>query len=339
MDFALTDFQHDLQAAARRYLDDRYPLDRVAELADTTGYDDGAWPELDRQGWLDPDLGTVELTLLAQECGRTLHPVPWWTTVAHALAVYHAAGLPLPGPTAFVDGGTGCRATRDGGTWRIDGAATGVVDATHVTGFVVAAGTPDGVALFAVDAVRCTPREGIDPLRPCADVALDRAPARLLLDPAATGTVLPGVRQRAVTLLAGEAVGVAVRALELAVPYARTREQFGRPIGAYQAVAHQLADAYADLELARSLAYRAAAVLDEDPSDAPDAVACAAYAGAPAAVHACETAIQVTGGMGVTWEYPLHRWYRRARWLHAQRADPSAALAVRLLDPVPEVTR
>jgi hypothetical protein len=179
MDFALTDFQHDLRAAARRYLDDRYPPERVGELADTTGYDDGAWPELDRQGWLDPDLGTVELTLLAEEGGRTLHPVPWWSTVAYALAVYHAAGLPLPGPTAFVDGATGCRATRDGSTWRIDGTVTEVVDAAHVTGFVVAAGTPDGVALFAVDGgIRCTPREGVDPLRRGADVALDGTPAR-----------------------------------------------------------------------------------------------------------------------------------------------------------------
>jgi hypothetical protein len=336
MDFALTDFQHDLRAAARRYLDDRYPPERVGELADTTGYDDGAWPELDRQGWLDPDLGTVELTLLAEEGGRTLHPVPWWSTVAYALAVYHAAGLPLPGPTAFVDGATGCRATRDGSTWRIDGTVTEVVDAAHVTGFVVAAGTPDGVALFAVDGgIRCTPREGVDPLRRGADVALDGTPARPLLDPAATTAVLPSLERRAVTLLAGEAVGVAARALDIAVTYARTREQFGRPVGAYQAVAHQLADAYADLELARSLAYRAAAVLDEDPAEAPDAVDCAAYACAPAAVHACETAIQVSGGMGVTWEYPLHRWYRRALWLRARRDDPLADIAERLLDPLP----
>jgi alkylation response protein AidB-like acyl-CoA dehydrogenase len=339
MDFTLTETQRELKVAARRYLSDRYPPERIAELADTTGYDADAWPELDRQGWLDPDLGPVELTLLAEESGRALHPVPWWATVALALPVYEAAGVPLPGPATFADAGTDCRAYRDGDDWRIDGVATDVVDAYAADEVVVAAGTPDGVALFGVrGGLRLAASTGIDPLRVPATLDLAGTPARLLVDPTGTGALLAAIDRRTVVLLAAEAVGVADRALEMAVAYARTRIQFGRPIGSYQAVAHQLADAYADLELARSLAYRAAVLLADPSPEASDAVDCAAYTCAPAAVGVCETAIQVTGGMGVTWEYPLHRWYRRALWLqgfHATRPDPLVAVAAQLLDPLP----
>lgn len=117
--------------------------------------------------------------------------------------------------------------------------------------------------------------------------------------------------------LALEAAGIAQRALEIAVEHAQTREQFGRPIGAYQAVAHPLADTYVESELARSLAYWAAWCVAEN--DSQSAVACAAaksYAG-DVAVAACEQAIQTLGGIGFTWEHPLHRYYKRALWIQA----------------------
>lgn len=117
--------------------------------------------------------------------------------------------------------------------------------------------------------------------------------------------------------LALEAAGISQHALNLAVEHATTREQFGRPIGAYQAVAHPLADTYVQSELARSLAYWAAWCVSE--RDSQTAVACAAaksYAG-DAAVAACERAIQTLGGIGFTWEHPLHRYYKRAMWIQA----------------------
>jgi alkylation response protein AidB-like acyl-CoA dehydrogenase len=114
-----------------------------------------------------------------------------------------------------------------------------------------------------------------------------------------------------------EAVGIARKALELGVEHARTREQFGRKIGVYQAVSHPLADTYVETELARSLAYWAAWCVAEDDEQAPVAIAAAkAYAG-DAAVAACERSIQVHGGMGFTWEHVLHRYYRRALWIQA----------------------
>lgn len=117
--------------------------------------------------------------------------------------------------------------------------------------------------------------------------------------------------------LALEAVGIGKKALELAVAYAKEREQFGRKIGVYQAVSHKLADTFVETELARSLAYWAAWCVAEDDEQAPVAVAAAkAYAG-DAAVAACERSIQVHGGMGFTWEHVLHEYYKRALWIQA----------------------
>jgi alkylation response protein AidB-like acyl-CoA dehydrogenase len=135
--------------------------------------------------------------------------------------------------------------------------------------------------------------------------------------------------------LALEAAGIAQRALELAVEHAKTREQFGRPIGVYQAVAHPLADTYVESELARSLAYWAAWCVAENDEQAPVAVASAkSYAG-DAAVAACERAIQVLGGIGFTWEHPLHTFYKRALSIQAYGGYPRelrARVAAWLLD-------
>ena len=135
--------------------------------------------------------------------------------------------------------------------------------------------------------------------------------------------------------LALEAVGIAQKALDLGVEYAKEREQFGRKIGVYQAVSHQCADTFVETELARSLAYWAAWCVAEDTDDAPIAVAAAkAYAG-DAAVAACERSIQVHGGIGFTWEHVLHTYYKRALWIQAYGGYPRtqrAEVAAYLLD-------
>jgi alkylation response protein AidB-like acyl-CoA dehydrogenase len=136
-------------------------------------------------------------------------------------------------------------------------------------------------------------------------------------------------------ILALEAVGIGKKALDLAVEHAQNREQFGRKIGVYQAVSHQLADTFVETELARSLAYWAAWCVAEDDEQAPIAVAAAkAYAG-DAAVAACERSIQVHGGIGFTWEHVLHEYYKRALWIQAYGGYPRvqrAKIAAWLLD-------
>lgn len=139
------------------------------------------------------------------------------------------------------------------------------------------------------------------------------------------GTPLAGALDvsRARTAMAAEAVGIAQRALELGVEHAKTRRQFGKPIGVYQAVSHQLADTYADTELARSLVYWAAWCVAEDDEQARVAAAAAKAFATEAAVRACERSIQVHGGTGFTWEHPLHRFYKRALWLEGFGSRPS----------------
>jgi len=136
-------------------------------------------------------------------------------------------------------------------------------------------------------------------------------------------------------ILALEAVGIGKKALDLGVEHAQVREQFGRKIGVYQAVSHQLADTFVETELARSLAYWAAWCVAEDDEQAPIAVAAAkAYAG-DAAVAACERSIQVHGGIGFTWEHVLHEYYKRALWIQAYGGYPRvqrARIAAWLLD-------
>ena len=116
-----------------------------------------------------------------------------------------------------------------------------------------------------------------------------------------------------------EAVGIASKALELALEHAKTREQFGKPIGTYQAVSHQLSNTYVETELARSLAYWAAWCVAEGDEQASTAAAAAKAYAAEAAVSACERSIQVHGGIGFTWEHPLHRYYKRAEWIQSAR--------------------
>ena len=146
---------------------------------------------------------------------------------------------------------------------------------------------------------------------------------------------IAAVRLRLLAGLAVEAVGVAQKALELAIGYVSEREQFGKKIGIYQAVSHPLADTYVETELARSLAYWAAWCVAEDDEQAPVAVASAKSFAAETAVAACERSIQVHGGIGFTWEHVLHRYYKRAQWIDAfggHAAKQRELVAAALLD-------
>jgi alkylation response protein AidB-like acyl-CoA dehydrogenase len=143
----------------------------------------------------------------------------------------------------------------------------------------------------------------------------------------------PEVRRRLLAALALEAVGIGSKANELAIEYVKEREQFGKKIGTYQAISHSLVDGYVAVELARSLAYWAAWAVAEGDEQADLAVAAAKSQAAEAAVQACERSIQAHGGIGFTWEHPLHRYYKRALWLEGalgygreQRAEIAAFL-------------
>ena len=300
MDFSFTEEQQQLKSQARSYLAERFPAERVAELADSeAGWDPSSWDELAELGWLGvsvPEeqggagLGFVEEALLLEELGRALYPGPYFSTVALA--------LPLLGEEDVADvvaGKTRWSASLDGSL---------VPDLALVDRVAV---VEDGEAR-AVDA-RGEALETTDRTR-----RLGRLEAQ-------DGTPLPGdvsrLRPRALAAAAVEAVGIGERVLEYGIEYASTREQFGRPIGVYQAVSHKLADSYVGMQLARSLAYWAAWCVSVDDAEASVAAAAAKSFAADAAVAACERSIQVLGGIGFTWEHALHRYYKRALQLQA----------------------
>jgi alkylation response protein AidB-like acyl-CoA dehydrogenase len=174
-----------------------------------------------------------------------------------------------------------------------------------VNGIVVDADKVD--AVLGADGVE--PLESIDPTRSVGRTSGGETTAS---DPS-----------RWQAALAVEAVGIAQKALELGIEHVSTRQQFGRPIGSFQAVSHQLSDTYRDVELARSLAYWAAWAVAVGDEQAPVAAASAKAFCSEAAVAACERSIQVHGGTGFTWEHVLHRYYKRALWIEQFGATPT----------------
>jgi alkylation response protein AidB-like acyl-CoA dehydrogenase len=278
VDFAFDDVQRQLQREVRGFLGANYPLDR-----DWDAPQDDRWQELAELGWLGgAELSFVEEAILFEETGYALYPGPFLVAV----------GFVLP---FLIDDD---REALAAGEVKWSAEDRGLVPWLDSVDMVV---DMDGNAQPA----RGEMLASVDPSRPLG--RLERA----------NGTPLPGARDvpRARTAMAAEAVGVAQHALELGVEYAKTREQFGKQIGVYQAVSHQLANTYTDVELARSLTYWAAWCVAQDDEQAPVAAAAAKAFATEAAVVACERSIQVHGGIGFTWEHPLHRFYKRALWL------------------------
>lgn len=330
MDFAYSEEQQALRAAAKEFLAERAPLTAVARLADSDpGWQPASWDSLVQLGWLDGELSPVEHAVLLEEAGYALLQAPYFSTVALAWPANDGrARLTLAAAEAGTPGGL--FADSFGTTVSAGGAVTGekvlVPDAAWVDAFVVA--TDTGLRLVQAADATVTPLSTMDSTRRLGTVVFAGAPSRPVAGELAT------VRRRALALAAAEAVGVARRAFDLAAEHAKTRQQFDRPIGTYQAVSHKVADSYGAVQLASSLTTWAVWCVAEDDPQAGQACAAAAAFACPAAVQACETTIQVLGGIGMTWEHPIHRFYKRAQWL-AAFVDPAGRrreLAAALLD-------
>ena len=242
-------------------------------------------------------LSFVDEAILFEEAGRALYSGPFLTTA-----------VVLPALDEL-----------DEHAWSVE--LDGLVPHLDAVDRVLA---EDGSAVEAAGETLPT----VDETRPLGRLVSDGHKLDLTADP-------EPVRLRLLAGLAVEAVGVAQKALELAVGYVSEREQFGKKIGIYQAVSHPLADTYVETELARSLAYWAAWCVAEDDEQAPVAVAAAKSFCAETAVAACERSIQVHGGIGFTWEHVLHRYYKRAQWIDAfggHAAKQRELVAAALLD-------
>jgi len=304
------------------------------------------WPALtvpERAGGLG--MGTVELAVVVEELGRVLAPGPFVPTVTQFAPVVAEAGSPeqqerflggiaageLTGTLALVEesgsvdaGHVTTTATPDGDGFVLEGAKETVVDASTADEIAVIARTPgtrgdDGVGAFVVSRadVRLDPIEALDPTRPLARVALDgvRIGAdRALGDP---GPVTAAAVRRAVevatTALAVETVGAAQAIFDITLAYAKQREQFGAPIGSFQAIKHKFADMLVALERARATSYFAALTIAEDDGRRALATSTAKAAAGDCAALLAKEGIQIHGGIGYTWEHDMHLYVRRVK--------------------------
>jgi alkylation response protein AidB-like acyl-CoA dehydrogenase len=330
-----------LRANAREVLAAECPPDLARQAMSDPQCWHGLWKSVVDLGWpalVGPEFSTIDLAVVLEECGAAIAPIPMLSSVGLAAGALSAAGAASDRPVAnIVDGAVatlavhrvgsslpGATMTLDG--TRVRGRAVAVPDLTRAELIVVLATSDDGGVEVAVvrpgDGVRIEETESIDPSRPLADVEVDAvAEARAPVD-------IESALARPLLAAAAELVGVGAAALRRAVEHAKSRAQFGKPIGSFQGVKHALADNHVALERARSLIYAAAALLD-DPATAParswSAAALAKAAAGDAAVGCARTAVQVHGAIAQTWEHDMHLYMRRA-WQGAALLGDSRSL-------------
>jgi acyl-CoA dehydrogenase len=351
MNFEFSDEQKQLKTEARRFLEAKCPPSAVrAVLEGPQPFDRELWKGLAEMGFLGvavPEAygglgaGYLEACVVAEEMGRVIAPVPFSSSVFLATEFLLVAGseaqksawLPklVAGEaigTFAVAEGNGPALPRNIKAQVAGGALTGtkqpVADGDIADLVVVAARSGPGadergISLYLVDlngaGVTREAVETIDPTRSHARLTFNGAPAELLGAAGEGWAILTQVYDRAAILTAFEQVGGSDRALEMARDYALERMAFGRPIGSFQAIKHMLADMYVAATLARSNAYYGAWALSTDAAELPEAAATARVSATQAFQHCSKNNIQVHGGMGFTWAFDCHLYYRRSNLL------------------------
>jgi alkylation response protein AidB-like acyl-CoA dehydrogenase len=309
MNFDFSDDQQAIKRTAHEFLASRFQAEKVREVAETGEYDDSLWTEISELGWpgifLDEahggmELGAVELVIVQEELGYSLAPTPFLSNAAAALVLQHAGSDEqkerwLPGiATGEARGAVGVAR---------NGEALLVADGDSADVILLIDG--DSATLHEGGSVDRELRETIDSTRRYATVRGNG------------GESLPGdvgpALDRIEIAIAAENVGIAQRAMEMAVEYAKDRKQFERPIGAYQAVSHRCAQMLLETESARSAAYYAGWVADNEPETLPIAASMAKAYASDAGWRVTAASLQVHGGIGFTWEHDLHFFLKRAR--------------------------
>jgi alkylation response protein AidB-like acyl-CoA dehydrogenase len=336
MQFGLSESQELLKDGARKFFAGECPNTEMRRLVETeTGYDSALWSKLTDQGYtgiIFPEeyggvgLGKVELMLLMEEAGRALLPGPFFSTVILAGSVLEAVCTQAHkkkylAPICRGEARSTVAILESSASWNLSdlqlsankGKLTGeklfVSDAAIADFILVAA--RNGV--FAVESkapgLKISPMSGMDLTRKLYALEFSNTPAEEI----GPNTNLPKAFDIATAALAAELVGGMQRTLDLTVEYAKTRKQFGKPIGMFQAVQHQCADMYLETESSRSAVYYAGWTLEENTPDAATAVSIAKMYASDAGRTVGNRGIQIHGGMGFTWENDIHLYYRRAK--------------------------
>jgi len=340
VDFDFSPEQYTLRDEARRFLEQQCPTSHVREfIDDPTGWSRALWKQMADLGWMALPFpeesgglgqGFLDLVLLLGELGRVVAPVPFLSSIGQAGQVVLRHGSPeqhsrfLPSIASgegiatvaiaeksgsYDDAGIETRAEQAGGAWRLTGEKRYVLDAPAADLFVVAALTPGGPRWFVVDeGSAVTPKRSFDITRTMGTVTLEDVEA----EPLERGGLEPGLRI-CVAAACAEMVGTAAKILELTVEYSKEREQFGRPIGSFQAIKHKCAEMLADLEPSRSAAYYACWAVATDAEDADLAVSVAKSFGSEALARVAAEGVQVHGGIAFTWEHDMHLYQKRIK--------------------------
>ena len=371
MNFAFSEEQEELRRLARKWLADKSPSPVVRSLMETdNGYDPAMWTEMARMGWQGMAIpeeyggagfGQLELAVLFEEMGRSLLPAPFFSTVALGSAAILEAGsekqkhdllgriasgettiaLAFTEPNGRWDEtGVETMAEPSGNGWLINGTKSFVLDGHTADYLIVAARGAEGVSLFLVDAdtegVARRRLETMDMTRKQAEVTLTDVTVSEdhLVGSAGRGwAVIERVLEKAIVNLSAEQVGAAQKCLEMSVDYAKTRHQFGRPIGSFQAIKHKCADMLVQVESAKSACYYAAWAASEDNEELAVVAPMAKSYCSEAFFHCASENIQIHGGIGFTWEHDAHLYFKRAKSSELLFGDPSyhrARLADRL---------
>jgi len=347
MNFSISDDHQMLKDSAQVFLDKQVSLKPLLTPGATVrdaGYA-ANWAKIAEMGWpglLIPEdyggagLSCIDLVMIVEELGRTLAPSPFLGTLLGTLAVMKGGDatqksrvlprialgeIALALAAAEADGREDgpdrqTRASQHGG-WRITGRKAFVIDAAEAQMLVVTARTDASAArrLFLVDAGQAGVQVAIEPwrdiTRQVCTVTLDDAEAEPL--DAAGDALWPWVRDRALLALSAENAAGLRHVLDVTADYARQRVAFGRPIGAYQAIKHGLADMLGQAECARTATLYAAWALSEENPRGPLAAAMAKAYSSDAYVEAAHRSIQIFGAIGFTWEMPNHLYLKRAR--------------------------
>jgi alkylation response protein AidB-like acyl-CoA dehydrogenase len=346
--FAVSEEQRALRSAVADLMTRHSSEAQVrAQMATDTGLDPTVWRELAAMGLtgllIDEEYGgggagPVDMGIAMEEMGRALLVSPFLSTAVLVPGLLCEAGdaaesgavLPriaageLIATAAFAEDGSAripstiaTSAGLIGDTWHVTGYKHFVLDGLSAQLLYVLATTDAGPAVFAVDAgaagLAVTPLTALDPTRKQCRLQFVDTPARLIGKPGAGVEVFNAALDRVALALLGEQAGGARRAVEMATEYAKTRYQFGRAIGSFQAVKHMCADMLLEAESAVSAArFAAAAFASHAPSRIADLALAQAYC-SDAFVYVAATSIQVHGGIGFTWEHPAHLYLRRAR--------------------------
>jgi alkylation response protein AidB-like acyl-CoA dehydrogenase len=346
--FGTSEEQEELRASVRRFVTDRAPLAKVRQLMDAGEIDREFWAQagaqLGLQGIAIPEeyggsgFSFAEQAIVLEELGAGLYGGPYLPSAVLAATALLASPDEsarqelLPGiaagetiaALAFTEedgswdpAGIRLAAAKSGDGWVLDGHKSFVLSGAEASLYLVVAVADGGLSLFAVDAaasgLTATALPTLDQTRNLARLDLAAVPARLIGSAGDGAAILDRVLDVAAIALAAEQLGAAQRALDITVDYTKTRHQFGRPIGSFQALKHRMADLLMEVESLRSAVAYAASAVAEGSDEVPALASLLKAYASETYFHVAAEMIQMHGGIGFTWEHDAHLFFKRAK--------------------------